>query len=570
VIQREKFRGESVEILSSKSIPNHLLCLYIGSRLASSSAVGSIGNTIGRRALTDPFAFISFGRAQQSSAYCFTMIHSKGPSLLGLFLLLLSPLTTTFATASSPKERHERHFDSDEVTNGSMDMRLSARVDIPKFYVVLSPTNNALDDDEQVFILQSAEEMLDWSFQTAPEYEDGTSFDSLHLLGIKSWFVSGDEDGSRRKTLRRRSLVDMPERESNDQKGEDDTVVSSMPSHTVLEIEGGSAHFLVPANGKIPTTSMVASIVKNAVENDMLPDLQMHKMGGRNQIGGGPTPDFSSISSVRYIESINGDKDGQNGLDGDSPPTVDALVSNEDDGSASTDYAFTPIIVGIAIGGAMTVFVAVALVSRMTKNRKSLAETEFYPEDADTDSDLNASFDGKNRGMDFTHVITSEEVPPSPLNDFIARTSPSPNRKEKKSPLVGTGSPDTVIMDDGVSVLSSQDSMECQLSFPSTASVNGDLVSVARNLDETQFNTSSTGTAARGSTSTGRKKRKKSNLPPLDENTPYSVENYMVKNPALAVSISKDAIFDADAHWDPNDTDAGSVSSIDGNGFEEI
>ena len=138
--------------------------------------------------------------------------------------------------------------------------------------------------------------------------------------------------------------------------------------------------------------------------------------------------------------------------------------------------------------------------------------------------------------------------------------------------MVREGTPNTVILDDGLSIVSStENSMECQLSFPSTASVNGNLVSVTRNLDETQFNdTSCTGTAVRGSTSVGRKKRKKSNLPPLDENTPYSVENYMVKNPALAVSISKDAIFDADAHWDPNDTDAGSVSSIDGDGFEEI
>ena len=275
--------------------------------------VGSIGITIDRRALTNPFAFISFGRAQQSNAYYSTMIHSKGPSLLGLFLLLLSPLTTTFTTASSAKERHERHFDSDEVTNGSMDMRLPARVDIPKFYVVLSPTDHAFDDDEQVFILHSAEEMLDWSFQTAPEYEDGTSFDSLHLLGIKSWFVPGDEEGSRRKTLRRRSLADMPERESNDQKGEDDAVVSSMPSHSVLEIEGGSAHFLVPANGKMPTTSMVASIVKNAIENDMLSDLQMPKMGGRNQLEVAQHLTFLPLAASSTLRASNGDKGVQNG-----------------------------------------------------------------------------------------------------------------------------------------------------------------------------------------------------------------------------------------------------------------
>lgn len=516
-----------------------------------------------------------------------TMIRRKSsPSLLGLFLLLISYSTSTLV-AASPAKRH-RHLDSDNITNGSLDMRLTARVDIPKFYVVLSPTDREFDDDENVIILQSTEEMLDWSFQTATEYEDGTSFDSLHLLGIKSWFVPGGEEGSRK--MRRRSLAGTPtdKRESNDfgksedgsgaeDDDKDDVLISSMPSHTILEIEGGTAEFLVPASGKIPTTSMVASIIKDSIENDMLSGLQMPTMGGRNQVGGGPTADFSSISSVKYIESIQGTKEAGKDADNESTltikdiPTADAFVSAEESGSVPTEYSFTTILVGIAVGGAMTVFVVAALVAKLRKE-KSPEEHAFYSEDAETDSDLrtdNTCVDSKNVSMDFSHVITSEQVPPSPLNDFIARTSPSPKRKDKKSP-VREGTPDAVILDDGLSIVSTENSMECQLSIPSTASVCSNLESVTQNLNQTRFSDGSSGGGG-GSSSTSRKKRKKSNLPPLDENAPYSVENYMVtQDLALSSSLSKDATFDTDAHWDPNDNDAGSVSSIDGSGFEEI
>ena len=496
--------------------------------------------------------------------------------LLALGLAISS--STTEATS-----RHNRDLESsDDITNGSLDMRIPARVDIPKFYVVLSPTDHEFDEDENVILLDSTEDMLDWSFQTVTEYEDGTTFDSLSLLGIKSWFVPGAEEGSRaRRGRMRRSLthdLDTPQRESNDFQdsgddvdADDDTdsaLVSTMASHTILEIEGGEAQFLVPVDGNVPTTGMVASIVRNAIEKDLLAGLQIPKQGGRNQIGGS-TADFSSISSVKYIESINGVKKAEELYEKeeqeDDASTIDGWVKSEEGSIPSNKYAFTTIFVGVAVGGAMTIFVVAALVSRLRSRKSSHPMREF--EDLDDDildsergGDISKGVDAgntKNGGMDFTHVITCEQVPPcSPLNDFLARTSPPPKRGHKKSlPVVGDeqGTPETVILNDGLSIVSSEDSMECQLSAPSIATVNSDLASVARNLNQTHFVRKTS-------------KKKRSNLPPLDENAPYSVEDYMRQHPAISASLSRDD-FVENTDWNPNDNDAGSLSSDD---FDEI
>ena len=154
--------------------------------------------------------------------------------------------------------------------------------------------------------------------------------------------------------------------------------------------------------------------------------------------------------------------------------------------------------------------------------------------------------------MDFTHVVTCEQVPPSsPLNDFLARTSPPPRHGHRKSPLVEGNEQGTP--DDGLSMVSSEDSMECQLSVPSIVSVDSDLTSVAQNLNKTRF---------------GKKAshKRRSNLPPLDENAPYSVEDYMRQNPIISASLSKDEFIE-NSDWNPDDNDVGSVSS---DGFDEI
>ena len=503
-------------------------------------------------------------------------------------------LALGLATSSSTTEatsRHNRDLESsDDITNGSLDMRIPARVDIPKFYVVLSPTDHEFDEDENVILLDSTEDMLDWSFQTVTEYEDGTTFDSLSLLGIKSWFVPGAEGGSRaRRGRMRRSLthdLDTPQRESNDIQdsgddvdADDDTdsaLVSTMASHTILEIEGGEAQFLVPVNGNVPTTGMLASIVRNAIEKDLLAGLQIPKQGGRNPIGGS-TADFSSISSVKYIESINGVKKAEEVYEKeeqeealstikDDANTIDGWVKSEEENSPSNKYAFTTIFVGVAVGGAMTIFVVAALVSRLRSRKNSHPMREF--EDLDDDILDSESEDithskgvdagnTKNGSMDFTHVITCEQAPPcSPLNDFLARTSPPPKRGHKKSPpVVGDeqGTPETVILNDGMSIVSSEDSMECQLSAPSIATVDSDLASVARNLNQTHFGKKAS-------------RKKRSNLPPLDENAPYSVEDYMRQHPAISASLSRDDFIE-NTDWNPNDNDAGSLLS---DGFDEI
>eukprot|EP00563_Minutocellus_polymorphus_P006548 CAMPEP_0181035282 /NCGR_PEP_ID=MMETSP1070-20121207/8242_1 /TAXON_ID=265543 /ORGANISM="Minutocellus polymorphus, Strain NH13" /LENGTH=516 /DNA_ID=CAMNT_0023112835 /DNA_START=287 /DNA_END=1837 /DNA_ORIENTATION=- len=510
-------------------------------------------------------------------------------SLLRVSGLLLAALGLAMsASTTEATSRHNRDLgSSDDITNGSLDMRIPARVDIPKFYVVLSPTDHEFDEDENVILLDSTEDMLDWSFETATEYEDGTTFDSLSLLGIKSWFVPGAEEGSRtRRGRMRRSLthdLDTPQRESNDIQdsgdevdGDDNTgsaLVSTMASHTILEIEGGEAEFFVPVNGNVPTTSMVASIVRQAIENDLLVGLQIPKQGGRNQIGGA-TADFSSISSAKYIESSNGvkkaeevyEKEGQEHVTFDDTNTIGGWVKSEEGNAPSTrnEYAFTTIFVAVAVGGAMTIFVVAALVSKLRSRKNSHPMREFEDLDGgvlESDSeDMRkdvAAGDTKNCSMDFTHVITCEQVPPcSPLNDFLARTSPPLKHGHKKSPpVVGEeqGTPDTVILNDGLSIVSSEDSMECQLSVPSTATVDSDLTSVARNLHKTHF---------------GKKapQKKRSNLPPLDENAPYSVEDYMRQNPAISASLSRDDFIE-NADWNPNDNDAGSLSS---DGFDEI
>lgn len=525
------------------------------------------------------------------------MIRQASSPLRELGLLLVLGLTISSSTTEAASRRNRGLESSEDITNGSLDMRIPARVELPKFYVVLSPTDHEFDEDENVILLDSTEDMLDWSFQTATEYEDGTTFDSLSLLGIKSWFVPGAEEGSRAlRGKMRRSLthdLDTPRRESNDiqeDSGEDvdgdknteSALVSTMASHTILEIEGGEAEFLVPVNGNTPTTSMVASIIRQAIENDMLAGLQMPKLGGRNQIGGS-TADFSSISSVKYIESINGVKkaeevyekeQGQVGATStptikdvviDDTTTIDGWVKSEDGDLSSNDYAFTTIFVGVAVGGAMTIFVVAALVSKLRPKRNSPPMREFEDlDDAVLDDDSDdmrkdmATGDGKNGSMDFTHVITCEQVPPSPLNDFLARTSPPPKHAHRKSPLVegnGQGTPDTVILNDGLSMVSSEDSMECQLSVPSIASVDSDLTSVAQNLNKTRFGKKAS-----------QKSQRRSNLPPLDENAPYSVEDYMRQNPAISASLSKDDFIE-NGDWNPDDNDVGSVSS---DGFDEI
>lgn len=517
--------------------------------------------------------------------------HAFSPSrVLGLLLVL--GLTISSSTTEAASRRNRDLESSEDVTNGSLDMRIPARVDIPKFYVVLSPTDHEFAEDEKVILLDSTEDMLDWSFQTATEYEDGTTFDSLSLLGIKSWFVPGAEEGTRaRRGRMRRSLthdLDTPQRESNDIQesgdevdGDDSTdsgLVSTTVSHTILEIEGGEAEFLVPVNGKFPTTKVVASIVRQAIENDMLAGLQVPKMGGRNQIGGS-TVDFSSISSVKYIESINGIKKAEEIFENeqgqaeasstptieDDTTTIDGWVKSGEGDVSSNDYAFTTIFVGIAVGGAMTIFVLAALVSklRLRKNPHPMREFEDLDDgvlDGDSDDmceDM-AAGDSKKCSMDFTHVINREQLSPSstPLNDFLARTSPPQKHHHKKSPFVEgnkQGTPDTVILNDELSMVSSEDSMECQLSVPSIAAVNSDLTSVARNLNTTHFGKKAS-------------RKRRSNLPPLDENAPYSVEDYMKHNPAISASLSKDD-FNENSDWNPDDNDIGSVSS---DGFDEI
>lgn len=524
--------------------------------------------------------------------------HSSSP-LRVLGLLLVLGFTTSSSTTETASRRNRDLESSGDITNGSLDMRIPARVEIPKFYVVLSPTDHEFDEDENVILLDSTEDMLDWSFQTATEYEGGTTFDSLSLLGIKSWFVPGAEEGSRAlRGKMRRSLthdLDTPTRESNDvqeDSGEDvdgdesteAALVSTRASHTILEIEGGEAEFLVPVNGNTPTTSMVASIIRQAIENDMLAGLQMPKQGGRNQIGGS-TADFSSISSVKYIESINGVKQGaeevyekeQGQVGATSTPTIKDVVlddtttiggwvKSEGGNASSNDYAFTTIFVGVAVGGAMIIFVVAALASKLRSRKNSHPMREFEDlDDAVLDDDSDdmrkdmAAGDGKNGSMDFTHVITCEQMPPSsPLNDFLARTSPPPKHGHRKSPLVEgneQGTPDTVILNYGLSMVSSEDSMECQLSVPSIASVDNDLTSVAQNLNKTHFEKKAS-----------QKSQRRSNLPPLDENAPYSVEDYMRQNPAVSASLSKDD-FTENSDWNPDDNDVGSVSS---DGFDEI
>ena len=524
------------------------------------------------------------------------MIQHASSPLRVLGLLLVLGLTISSSTTEAASRRNRDLESPGDITNGSLDMRIPARVEIPKFYVVLSPTDHEFDEDENVILLDSTEDMLDWSFQTATEYEDGTTFDSLSLLGIKSWFVPGSEEGSRAlRGKKRRSLthdLDTPRRESNDiqedsaedvdgDENTDSALVSTMASHTILEIEGGEAEFLVPVNGNTPTTSMVASIIRQAIENDMLSGLQMPKLGGRNQIGGS-TADFSSISSVKYIENINGVKKAEEVYENeqgqaettstptikdvvnDGANTIDGWVKSEEGDVSSNDYAFTTIFVGVAVGGAMTIFVVAALVSKLRSRKNSHPMREFEDlDDAVLDDDSDdmrkdmAAGDGKNGSMDFTHVITCKQVPPSsPLNDFLARTSPPPKHGHKKSPLVEgneQGTPDTVILNDGLSMVSSEDSMECQLSVPSIASVDSDLTSVAQNLNKTRFGKKAS-------------QKRRSNLPPLDENAPYSVEDYLRQNPTISASLSKDDFIE-NSDWNPDDNDVGSVSS---DGFDEI